>query len=90
MVEGTPGAPYGQDGLLIDGLCNMEANMRFRRQEILQVLDKDETVLSITNFPRLGCRNFTYPTFQPQPETSASGSLFFPDEAIYNGHPRFK
>lgn len=27
---------------------------------------------------------------QPAPSSSASKSLFFPDEAIYPGHPRFK
>lgn len=90
MVEGTPGIPYGTDGHLISSLCDIEDNMRFRRYEVLKLLDKDETVMSITSFPRLGCPDFTYPTYHPKPETSASGSLFFPDEAIFGGHPRFK
>lgn len=41
-------------------------------------------------FNRLGCPNFTSPPFDPQPENGVSRSLFFPDEAIYPGHPRFK
>lgn len=90
MVEGTPGIPYGSDGHLISSLCEVEGNMRFRRLEVMKILDRDETVMSITSFPRLGCPGFTYPTFHPNPETSASGSLFFPDEAIFGGHPRFK
>lgn len=90
MVEGTPGIPYGTDGHLISSLCAVEGNMKFRRQEVLRLLDPEETVMSITSFPRLGCPSFTYPTYYPKPETSASGSLFFPDEAIYGGHPRFK
>lgn len=90
MVEGTPGTPYGVDGMLIPSLCSVEGSMRFRRQEVQSVLQADEAVMSITSFPRLGCPNFTHPIYKPQPKTSASGSLFFPDEAIYGGHPRFK
>jgi len=90
MVEGTPALPYVGDGSLLNSLCEVESNMRYRRLEVLRVLDHDETVMSVTSFPRLGCPNFTYPLTQLRPETSASGSLFFPDEAIYNGHPRFK
>jgi len=90
MVEGTPGIPYGSDGHLISSLCEVESSMRYRRHEIQEVLEPDEAVMSITNFPRLGCPNFTHPIHKPMPETSASGSLFFPDEAIYSGHPRFK
>lgn len=90
MVEGTPGQPYGGDGLLLVSLCEIEASMKIRREEVQSVLDPDEVVMSITNYPRLGCPDFTFPPAKPQPETSASGSLFFPDEAIYAGHPRFK
>lgn len=39
---------------------------------------------------RLGCPDFTHPNCPPQPKTGISGSLFFPDEAIFSGHPRFK
>lgn len=90
MVEGTPGLPYGVDGQLFPSLCSIEENMRYRRQEVQNVLQGNEAVMSITSFPRLGCPGFTQPVYQPQPRTSASGSLFFPDEAIYGGHPRFK
>lgn len=90
MVEGTPGLPYGRDDNPVSSLCDIEASMRFRRREVLSVLEPNETVMSITSFPRLGCPNFTDPICHPKPETSASGSLFFPDEAIFGGHPRFK
>lgn len=90
MVEGTPGLPYGSDGQLLPSLCEIEDSMKFRRQEVQRVLEPDETVMTITSFPRLGCPNFTHPLCNPKPETSASGSLFFPDEAIFGGHPRFK
>jgi len=40
----------------------------------------------------LGCPSFTYPPYNttPDDEGSAARSLYFPDEAIYPGHPRFK
>lgn len=89
MIEGTPGKPYG--GLLAH-FNVVEANMRYRRQEASSLLPPDETVMSITNFPRLGCPEFTYPVYTPTPgnQLSAARSLYFPDEAIYPGHPRFK
>lgn len=39
---------------------------------------------------RLGCPDFTYPETKPDPLNGISGSLFFPDEAIFSGHPRFR
>uniref|UniRef100_A0A6G1S840 Glutamate--cysteine ligase n=1 Tax=Aceria tosichella TaxID=561515 RepID=A0A6G1S840_9ACAR len=90
MVEGTPGLPYGGDGLMITSLCEIEGSMKYRRDQVQSTLEQDETVLTITSFPRLGCPDFTYPICKVKPETSASGSIFFPDEAIYQGHPRFE
>lgn len=40
--------------------------------------------------PRLGCGIFTHPPVTPTPKEGASRSLFFPDDAIFPGHPRFK
>jgi len=85
MIEGTPGQPYGA---LPAHLNIVEANMVSRRKEAQLQLAPNEFVLS-TNFPRLGCPGFTFPEFNPDPETSASRSYFFPDEAIFQGHPRF-
>ncbi|XP_002023418.2 glutamate--cysteine ligase [Drosophila persimilis] len=89
MIEGTPGKPFG--GLMAH-FNLVEANMRYRREEVTELLAKDECVMSITNFPRLGSPNFTYPLAQPRPEDplSSARSLYFPDEAIFPGHPRFK
>ncbi|XP_055696145.1 glutamate--cysteine ligase [Lutzomyia longipalpis] len=89
MIEGTPGKPYG--GLLAH-FNVVEANMRYRRMELSSLVPPGETVLSVTNFPRLGCGVFTYPEAHPTPddENSAARSLYFPDEGTYDGHPRFK
>lgn len=89
MIEGTPGKPYG--GLMAH-FNLVEANMRYRRDEVTELLENDECVMSITNFPRLGCSDFTHPAYNPNPDDpeSSSQSLYFPDEAIYAGHPRFK
>lgn len=88
MVEGTPGVPYG--GLL--ACFNVvEANMKMRRAEVQRLLKKDESVLSIS-FPSLGVPDFTYPPSEctPNDEQGAGRSIFFPDSAIFGGHPRFK
>ncbi|XP_044751273.1 glutamate--cysteine ligase [Coccinella septempunctata] len=87
MVEGTPGKPYG--GLLAH-FNIVEANMKMRREEVTQLLKENECVMSITSFPRLGCENFTDPPYKTTPDEGCTRSLFFPDEAIYSGHPRFK
>lgn len=89
MIEGTPGKPYG--GLLAH-FNLVEANMRYRRLEAESLLPLGETLLSITNFPRLGSPNYTFPEYQPNPNDpdSPAQSLFMPDEHIYGGHPRFK
>lgn len=89
MIEGTPGKPYG--GLLAH-FNLVEANMKYRREEVSALLKPNERVMSITNFPRLGSPLFTAPEYLPTPENelSAARSLYFPDEAIYPGHPRFK
>lgn len=87
MIEGTPGKPYG--GLLVH-FNVVEANMRYRRQEASKLLRPNEVLMSLTNFPRTGAPDFTDPPTRPTPGDGASRSLFFPDEAIYPGHPRFK
>ncbi|XP_040567390.1 glutamate--cysteine ligase [Lepeophtheirus salmonis] len=88
MVEGTPGVPYG--GGSISQFNRIEANMKMRRNEVRALLEDDESILSITNFPRLGCSKFTYPEIFPLPESEITRSLFWPDAAIYPSHPRFK
>ena len=87
MLEGTPGKPYG--GLLAH-FNVVEANMQYRRQEASKLLEPNEVLMSITNFPRLGAPDFTDPLSVPTPNSGASKSLFFPDEAIFGGHPRFQ
>lgn len=87
MVEGTPGKPYG--GLLAH-FNIVEANMQYRRAEASTLLHPGEVIMSITNFPRLGCPNFTSPPYPPTPHNGVTRSLYFPDDGIFPGHPRFK
>lgn len=87
MIEGTPGKPYGS---LISHFNVVEANMKARREEVLPLLRGNEELLCVTSFPRLGCPGFTSPPSQPRPSDSNMRSLFFPDEATYPGHPRFR
>jgi len=88
MVEGTPGAPYGG---LMACFNVVESNMILRRAEVSRLLKKDESLLSIS-FPAIGTKDFTDPKTEPNPSDpeGAGRSLFFPDDAIYQGHPRFR
>ncbi|KAK0084952.1 hypothetical protein PV325_006052 [Microctonus aethiopoides] len=87
MIEGTPGRPYG--GLLAH-FNVVEANMRYRRQEAMELLEPGEVIISFTNFPRLGCPDSTIPASIPTPNHGYQQSLFLADDVVYSGHPRFK
>lgn len=89
MVEGTPGRPYGLDGNVLQGLCEIEDSMVYRRREVMRCLNPDETIMSITSFPRLGVPNSLHPNFRAEPSKTNCKSQFVPDEVIYGGHPRF-
>lgn len=88
MIEGTPGKPF--EGFLTH-FNMLEANMRYRREEVTELLARDECIMSLTNFPRLGCPEFTYPIHHPQPDNPKciTKSKYYPDEATFAGHPRF-
>ncbi|KAI6242247.1 Glutamate--cysteine ligase [Aphelenchoides fujianensis] len=88
MVEGTPGVPYGG---LMSCFNIVESNMILRRAEAVNLLRSDESLLSVS-FPSLGARDFTAPEAKCTPDDpdGAGRSIFFPDDAIYSGHPRFR
>ncbi|XP_071492042.1 glutamate--cysteine ligase catalytic subunit-like [Diadema antillarum] len=88
VVESTPPKPYGGH---IAQLNTVEANMKARRQQLLDSLDaeKGETTVTITAFPRLGCLDSTFPPCQ-MTEKSITKSIFVPDQTIHSSHPRFR
>uniref|UniRef100_A0A8D3DAP5 Glutamate--cysteine ligase n=1 Tax=Scophthalmus maximus TaxID=52904 RepID=A0A8D3DAP5_SCOMX len=61
MIEGTPGQPYG--GTMSE-FNTVEGNMGKRRREASSVLSQNETICTITSFPRLGCPVLSKVTFQ--------------------------
>ncbi|CAH8525209.1 unnamed protein product [Schistosoma rodhaini] len=87
MIEGVPRIPFGR---LLDAFKTVECNMKKRRLDLVANLPEDCIALTISAFPRLGCDDFCYPVVKPTPDSGASRSLFFPDAAITQGHPRFK
>lgn len=96
MVEGTPGQPYGACGhregkssTLLDDLCCIQSNMKLRREEVQELLDSNEKIMSLTSFPRLGCPNSIHPNADFVPSETATGSLFLADQIVFDGHPRF-
>ncbi|CAF0923570.1 unnamed protein product [Brachionus calyciflorus] len=86
MVEGTPGAPYQHK---ISCFNRVEANMSLRRKQVQEILGDNEFIMSVTAFPMLGVPNFTFPSHPTTPGKGIAQSLFFCDQAIYDGHPRF-
>lgn len=65
MIESTPRRPFDDD---LNGFKLIEDNMALRRRLAQQCLDQDEHIMAITNFPRIGCPNFTYPPHLPTPD----------------------
>ncbi len=49
MIEGTPGKPYGG---LTAHFNVVEANMKYRREEVEELLQEDEVIMCLTAFPR--------------------------------------
>ena len=64
-------------------LNEIEANMRYRRQEVQSLLADDEACLSITVFPRSGTNDFCFPPAFVETVDVYSRSLFFPDQGYF-------
>jgi len=81
MIEAIPAQPSDGD---VNSLCNIEENMKLRKKFIQSFLGEGEHVISLTSFPRLGCKDFTKP---PKNQTNIYGryaSLFYSNEIIMN------
>ena len=86
MVETTPESPYNGS---IESMLSVEPNMQQRRKFAKAYLKPNETVMSLTSYPRLGVlETFTDPPTNPT-NANSSHSLFLPEE-ITNSHPRYK
>ncbi|CAO3666245.1 unnamed protein product [Rhizopus stolonifer] len=83
MIEGTPGVPYGET---LADLLTVEPSMVLRRKLAHEAMESDERVVTLVNYPRLGCPDELEPNSEPK--GSACQSLFVPDEVI-NPHARF-
>lgn len=87
MIESTPKQPFGYE---LNVFKILEENIDLRRKIVENLLKKDEYLMAITAFPLLGCENFTHPTYKATPNCGITQSLFYPDEVIFDGHPRFR
>ncbi|TMW62156.1 hypothetical protein Poli38472_009649 [Pythium oligandrum] len=83
MIEGTPSEPYG--GFTSD-LRKVEPNMRLRRARLLELLSDDEIAPTVTAFPIMGVRDFTYPPTQSNGPVAMSNYV---SDDVINPHPRF-
>lgn len=86
IFVGIPGLPYGSE---LECFKEVEMNMIQRRAEAQSLCDPNEIVMTMGNFPLLGCADFTDPQTRPNFGQGAAASRFFPDDAIFSAHPRF-
>ncbi|CAG8729227.1 5768_t:CDS:2, partial [Dentiscutata heterogama] len=85
MIEGVPGIPYGSS---LKSLLRVEQNMKLRREIASKYLSPNESIITLSNYPRLGCPGrFLEPHHEPfGPKLKSS---FVPDEII-NPHARYQ
>lgn len=83
MIEGTPGVPYR---CYAADLCVVEQNMALRRAAVQDLLEEDESALTLTAFPRQGCPRYTFPETAPGGPVARS---FYTSDDVINPHPRF-
>jgi len=79
IIETIPGAPVDGD---VNSFSKIQQNSRLRRQVIQKFLGKDEYIVSLTSFPRLGCHNFTYPHHNAEDFNKQYTSLFYSNKII--------
>lgn len=84
MLEATPGKPWG---IGFKDLLDVESDMKNRRVIAKDHMDPEQYPVTLTTFPRLGCREDFISPYYP-PSGPALRSQFVPDE-IANPHIRF-
>ncbi|XP_052833099.1 glutamate--cysteine ligase catalytic subunit-like [Octopus bimaculoides] len=61
------------------------------RKSIKQLLGPDQSLVTLTVFPRLGCRNFTFPSYDADKHvTEIHQSVFIADAALCFSHPIYR
>jgi glutamate--cysteine ligase catalytic subunit len=86
MIEGLPARPYEHD---INCIKLIEENMKLRRRQAQSQLDFNEYVMTFSTFPLIGCPDFTWPQCETNPGQGITSSMFLPDSAVFQGHPRY-
>ncbi|CAF0977804.1 unnamed protein product [Adineta steineri] len=85
VIEGIPSIPYGS---FFFHYNRVESNMKLRREQVEKFLDKNEYILTISAFPRLGCDRCTYPEYKSDPENSFEHSICCSDHYKTPNYPR--
>lgn len=91
MLEGTPGKPFGSNGLM--DVLAIQESMEKRRKEAQKILEPDEFIVTVANFPLLGARQFEKEGYEyvipfHKVEGPVACSLFTSDDIIHP-HVRF-
>ncbi|KYQ93916.1 glutamate-cysteine ligase [Tieghemostelium lacteum] len=83
MIEGTPGKPYIGLG---KQLLTIEESLISRRKNVNRFLKDSEYIMTLVNYPRLGCKDETIPSAQSKGVVAESQFL---SDLIINPHFRF-
>lgn len=86
MIEGTPGKPYSG----IQQIMEVESNMKKRRATVAKLLQSNELILTMTNFPRHGCAPAcSHPPYTSYPPNGGIAESDYLPDTIINPHFRF-
>ncbi|PIK50773.1 putative glutamate--cysteine ligase catalytic subunit isoform X2 [Apostichopus japonicus] len=90
LIESTPGKPFELDGT---SLTAVEANMKLRRKQINSVLRSHhgrlDACLTLSSFPRNGCKGARIPRKHVNSPTSALQDLIIATEELICPFPRY-
>ncbi|CAF1186572.1 unnamed protein product [Didymodactylos carnosus] len=86
-VEGVLSSPFDHSSA---HYSMVEESLRRRREQAQHLLAKDEYILNVCAFPRMGCAEFTWPVLKSDPLSSWEQSICFPQEFISPIHPQMK
>ncbi|CAM2724594.1 unnamed protein product [Rotaria socialis] len=85
VIEGIPSKPYHSHP---NNYYYVQSNMILRREQIQKILDKNEFLMTISAFPRLGCAACTHPEYKSDPLNSFESSICCSDHFKTPNHSR--
>ncbi|CAF4315865.1 unnamed protein product [Rotaria magnacalcarata] len=83
VIEGIPLKPYHSHP---NNYYYVQSNMILRREQIQKIVDKNEFLMTISAFPRLGCAACTHSEYKSDPLNSFESSICCSDHFKTSNH----